>query len=456
MLFVGRRGPVAQLSQWLEGEGIDPHTGPLRVGTIYGPGGIGKTFLLDSCLRGAAFSSSRTPSAPKVRENLEIRMDGRKDIRSIEGWLGEELPLSSRPAIDANPKWFRRLRQSAEALRWIRQRAEAQLLKETLGDGAFQACLLHLLSFGLLPERALAQHPYDVKLVQLPYEELERAVEVIKQLQAFQPEREWLGGLRKGPRLRNALRADVEGVLAQQLIDDLNDIFTAKGAPKELLWIFDDYESIEPVLGDFLVSHVLDKLKAAGFPSLLLFIGRDNLLSTHTAWGQHYRPLLGERLIELKPFGHQEALELMRRRGVVQTEMCERIWEETQGYPFLLDLECEDALSGGRSALGLKLFFERLTRWMTPIQKEWIVPMSFLEEINLESVSQMMPRQHPDAVLDWFKSEPAIRDPHAPVWRVLPFVRTRIQQYVKNDSPRLFASLLEKSKAVAKALQNEV
>jgi hypothetical protein len=418
------------------------------VGTIYGPGGVGKTFLLNACLQQTHEVS--------LDDWVQIRVDGRKDIRSLEVLFGEEIPTSVFVQGGLRPESCPGLLAVGEAARWMMQKAEAELTKEYAESPALLQQLLYVLSFGLLPKRAIPRRPYDLSLLQMTERELEQVVDLVVGTRTFRQEREWLswGRKRRGRAMRNALRRDVFDVLVDELMADLTRLFRHSAlAGKQLLWIFDDYESIEPLVGDFLVTHLVERLEKAPFRTLLLFLGRDNLLSTHTAWGQHHRDLLGERMIELKPFQEQEAYELMRKKGLYETELCERIWQDTQGFPFLLDIECEDAVAGGRSALGLKLFFDRLTRWMTPIQKEWIVPLSFLDEINVETVASMLPGHDASAVLEWFKVEPAIRDPHASVWQVLPFVRNRIQQYVKNDSPHQYRELKSAAKQVALSMQ---
>ena len=105
----------------------------------------------------------------------------------------------------------------------------------------------------------------------------------------------------------------------------------------------------------------------------------------------------------------------------------------------------EAELDGGGSALGLKSFYERTTRWMTPEQKEWLVPLSFLAEVNEETIARMLPGVDPYRVLAWFKDEASVRSPSARHWEVLPILRSRICAYCKMDSPRRFRELEQRA-----------
>ncbi|MCB9637534.1 MAG: hypothetical protein H6727_01350 [Myxococcales bacterium] len=430
MLFVGRRGPVAELSTWLQETAN--HGESVRVGSIAGPGGIGKTFLLDYCLR-------HTPRF-SLKEQLVLRFEGQQQPRSLARLFAVEWLEQLQNQNDALPRnAFPYLTQIKEQYLQIIEQIERTLQKQ--GDDGLRDVTQRLLSFGVSPERSLLVRPFDLTLAALEENILEEAIRWLRIQPGLRPERQlWTrANAWKGKGLRNRLRRDLEGCLAEALAHDLGALTKQKNRPfKQLLLIFDDYESLSPIVGDFLIEHLIPKLKLLGLPTLLLFLGRDQLLATHPEWGQHHRQLLGTRQIELRPFTRIEADELMRRKGLLQIETIDRIWERTQGFPFLLDIECDDEQAGGTSALGLKLFYQRLTRWMTPIQRSWLLPLCFLDEINLETVPVMLPQANPMTILTWFKEEASLRDPHAARWQVIPFVRQRLLQYLRNDSPQQY------------------
>ena len=65
MDFVGRDDPVRKLTGWLNGEGW---RSPVSIVSVSGPGGIGKTFLLEHAMPSSQRSSSE--------EALDVSMDG--------------------------------------------------------------------------------------------------------------------------------------------------------------------------------------------------------------------------------------------------------------------------------------------------------------------------------------------------------------------------------------------
>jgi hypothetical protein len=431
MLFVGRRGPVAELSAWLQEETASKD--PVRLGSISGAGGIGKSFLLEHCLR-------NTPQF-SLDEQLVLRFEGQQQPRSLVQLFAVEAlaQLDARhPPLPQGQ--FTRLRELAHQYKRMMGQLEQSAL--TSGEEGLRDVLQGLLRFGLSPERALPLRPFELAFVSVNETTMEEAIRWLREQRGLRPE--WQLWSRpdawQGKGLRNRLRRDLNAVLSDALLHGLNTLFQHKRRPfRQLLLIFDDYESLSPIVGDFLVDDLLPRLKSSNHPSLLLFLGRDPLLATHPEWGQHYRTLLGTRQIELRPFTRLEADEFIRRKGLLHTEVIERVWERTQGFPFLLDIECDDEKTGGTSALGLKLFYQRLTRWMTPIQRCWLLPLCFLEEINLETISVILPDTSAETVMAWFKEEASLRDPHAARWQVIPFVRQRLLQYVRNDSPQQYA-----------------
>ena len=122
-----------------------------------------------------------------------------------------------------------------------------------------------------------------------------------------------------------------------------------------------------------------------------------------------------------------------------------RILDETAGYPYLLAGEVEAELDGGRTALGLKGFHDRTTRWMSPTQRAWLVPLCFLDEINEETIAVILPNDDPRRVLEWFKGEASVRSPTANKWEVLPIIRSRICAYLKLDSPKRHRDFQERA-----------
>ena len=97
-----------------------------------------------------------------------------------------------------------------------------------------------------------------------------------------------------------------------------------------------------------------------------------------------------------------------------------KLMEESLGYPFLVNLLCE---AKGGSVSFYQQFYERTTRWMGPTEKEWVLPLCYLDKITEGSVAVMLPSAAPSSVLNWFKHEASLRDPSAEWYVIAPYIR---------------------------------
>ncbi|MDB4963972.1 MAG: hypothetical protein JWP01_3971 [Myxococcales bacterium] len=261
---------------------------------------------------------------------------------------------------------------------------------------------------------------------------------------------------RSGVRERNRVRANVSGHLAQALFADLNKLVDGHRF-RRLLLLLDDYESLEPVLGKFLLDELLPRLRDAAFETTLVVVGRDRVRDSGgsgsgASWKQHYASnLVGD--IELKHLAKDESANLIRSRlgPDVDDVVVQRIISDTEGYPYLLDSEIEDFVSGGGTALSLRNFVDRTTRWMTVEQREWMQALCFLDVVNEDSIAAMLPNVAAEVVLNWFERESSIRSPHTKKYAVLPIIRSRVMAYVENRSPKKYERFSEAAMRAASA-----
>ena len=162
----------------------------------------------------------------------------------------------------------------------------------------------------------------------------------------------------------------------------------------------------------------------------------------HPAWSQHCRRYLVDQ-IRLAPFGREAALDLLDKAGVPEARR-EELYQATQGFPFLLALLVEElGEEGGGSALFLRRFFDRTTRWMAPREREWLTRVCYLDEVNLDTLSPLFPGEDVERIQDWFERESSIRDPTAPVFRVRPLIREKVLRYLELRSPSRHRELLD-------------
>ena len=116
--------------------------------------------------------------------------------------------------------------------------------------------------------------------------------------------------------------------------------------------------------------------------------------------------------------------------------------EESQGYPFLVSLLCE---AKGGSVSFYQQFYERTTRWMTPTQRQWVIPLSYLDRVTEPAIETMLPDAPATAVMEWFKHEGSLRDPNAEWYEITPFVRRMLKEYnCKEIGPKRHAEMIAK------------
>jgi hypothetical protein len=123
------------------------------------------------------------------------------------------------------------------------------------------------------------------------------------------------------------------------------------------------------------------------------------------------------------------------------------IYELTQGFPLLLSLAIEDAATDGTSALFLKRFFDRTTRWMSPDERDWFSRTCYLDEVNEDTLRRVFPEEDIVAVQNWFEGEASIRDPSSPKFRVRPLIREKVISYMEVRSPTRHRELRSLSQA---------
>ncbi len=254
--------------------------------------------------------------------------------------------------------------------------------------------------------------------------------------------------------LRNAIKENACRPLADALVSDLSailagyqrkDLFKLK--PRKikdidrLLLILDDYEMLQDPLGEFLVGHLLPELRVANFQSVVIVIGRDQLEATHPAWDQHLKPNLVSR-IDLAPLSRSEMDQLVESYGIREQKEKERAWRDTQGYPFYVQLWIEEMSSGGRTAVMLKRFHDRTTRWMNDREKTWLQNTLFLDEVNIRTLRGMLGNEE-DAreAFRWFEREGSVRDTTSRAFRVREYIRSRLIEYLRVSDPDLCEQL---------------
>ncbi|CAN5736859.1 hypothetical protein BH11MYX2_BH11MYX2_38720 [soil metagenome] len=435
--FVGRVETLRTLEGWLQGS-LRAKASP-SIGSISGSAGIGKTFLLDHALRETAL---------ETRRYVVLRVAATSLLPTLAGVVMDLAASAKAGSFKTND--FPRVTECRRALEWMDGRAREEVEREVADDSglAKTAAELFWLARGLVQFVPLPSAQVVARVANfVEPKHVEAVVRMVQKAVAYQTEKAPRIRGRGDVHLRNQLRNELEKTLASALVEDLErglvgtwPFHKEETERGRLLLIIDDYERLSEVAGEFLLRHLVPQLAAASFESVIIVLGRDRLVDTHAGWRQHCQPhLLGD--IVLAEFSTAEAAQYVRERGIMDAEKVERIVTDTQGCPYLLESEVDDEIHGQSSALSRELFFERTTQWMSAQQKQWAVRIAFLDEISLETIPRVIPNVDPEAVLAWFKREASLRAPVADRWSMRPMIRSKLKEYVRNDSPAKHAEL---------------
>jgi hypothetical protein len=443
--FVGRIETLDRLKNWLAGK--TTANGRLGIGSIAGSAGIGKTYLLDHALRETNVIH---------RKYVTLRLSGDRQLSTLaRAFL---LLLQGAQTSSGKSIRFPQADECWRALEWMDARARAEVEAAVKDDAELAKTIADVFSV-LVGLAELVPHPLTRTAARIaglvPKKHVEHVVRLIQTAVAFQSEKLPRFRGRHDVRLRNNLRKDLAATLVAAVVSDLK-AGLVKGMLGDrsmqdrdrLLLIIDDYEQTENVLGDALLRCIVPALKNADFETLMIVIGRDRLTDTDTGWSQHHQETLLPPIM-LEELTRDEAEQYARLRGVERPETIERIIRDTAGYPYLLAAEVADELNGESSALSRKNFFDRTTQWMTTEQKEWSKRLAFLDEVSLDTIPRVIDVSQPEtlAIMEWFKAEASLRSPRSRGWSLLPMIRTKLREYVKNDSETLYDELMRAGSA---------
>ncbi len=452
--FVGRDNPVEDISRVLSDQ--QPRT-RIRIISISGPGGVGKSYMLNHVLSGLDLASLNY---------LPLRVDANTSSVTLADLMVRDLIATTPPAISGDPQYFRVTREGWHCLQRMDADARAELEVGAKDDpelarmiGALYDGTVGLLE--VLPKMKKASRVAK----RFKGKDLEKLITVAQRSKAYREEKGNLFGLLpigRSARERNLLRKDLSGRLAEYLTIDLAAILSGyrsvdwnRYLPQKVagldrcLVILDDYETLGSTLDDFLRQDFLPRLRKVAFDTLFVILGRDSVRDVGFRWEQYFKDEIVLD-VRLAPLSDCESEKYLRSLGISDPTVIARILKDSLGLPYLLAAEAEWEQHGGGSALGLQTFVDRTTRWMSLEQRQWTIALAFLDEVNTDTVSCLLPDCNPVEVVEWFKQEPSIRSPEGNRWRMLPLIKSRIQASVKNDSPSRFSDYQERAEAARK------
>lgn len=442
-MFVGRTDPTKQLGEFLENR---KGGGGLRIFSIGGPPGVGKTFLLDHVIASADIES---------REYLGLRVSAHPPVPSlativtenlVQGLMFREVPID---------ETFKSVANVRDAVDTIDRRAKAEALGAA-DDRDTRDVIESLFSVAKGIQTVSPKLKEYIDLDQIPEKAVHAATKLLRNGKALEPEWVLPGPWPDltGRRLRNSVRSNLESALSDAFFSDVDQFFTktaagARGGASRLLIVLDDYEALQDRVEAFLLGHLCPKLHAATFSTDLVVIGRDVLRRTSAMWEKNFkRQLKGE--IELSTFSEAEVREYCIEAGLNRPDQVAQVLERTSGYPYLLPSVVNSELSGGSAAVDTVGFFERISAWMSPKEREWLLVVCFLDVVNEDTVADILPNANPAEVVDWFESEPSIRSTSATRLALVPVIKQGLQDYVQLRSPKRYRELRERSTGAVK------
>lgn len=419
----------------------------LNIVSLSGPGGIGKTYLLHHVLQDTLLNSSNW---------LKLSIKGvDNSYRTLGSIITKDLPDSCNQVDISGTGHFKRIKRCRDGIKIIDEKIKESLLKSCKNDEQKKK-ISTFIEYAKCLQELVPKLKEIYNFDTVDGKTLEEICNSAKE--SLSLEWRFLGGVFPdlfGSGFRNRLKVNLEEELSKGLHSDLAVMLSgwnledAKMITEEkvkgidrLLLIIDDYESLQLIIENFLIYHLIPEFNNAKFKTLIIVLGRDRLTDTNSAWRQHFSQNIIEK-ITLDIFSREEADELLINSGIKDESIRERIIKDTKKFPYLLTCEIDDYLHGGISALSYMNFFDRVTRWINKTQKKWMFPICFLDNINLDTLELMFPKENTEKILEWFKRESSIRSPTSEKWTVLPIIRSKVKKYIENDSPKTYAKLKE-------------
>jgi hypothetical protein len=447
-----RNSEVSRLTSLIESLNDGLNNG-LNICGINGPGGIGKTYLVEHVLEridlekeGFLYLSVNAADPQKRGDFLGL----------IEGQLApRSLPPPARPKTD----YFPQIRDIAAIYRDFSHQVAIEMTKKDFSDD-LKRLALTLLKTGRLLNRITPKTKEYFDASTLKDTDVTKSVEdfyeQIKNLESLKESTFLPGPIRDlvGTTRKNNVRRDLYGAVADGLITDLSaaltgyrkkDRWKVLHAPipgmTRLLLLIDDFEVLADTLGDFLIGKLIPQLAAANFTTLILVVGRDDLEASHMGWAQHCRKYIRDEM-RIEPLSREAAFQMLREAGIAE-ERIASVYESTQGFPFLLNLVIEENRNGeGDTALFLRKFFDRTTRWMSEREREWFSKICYLDDVNEDTLRWLFPAEEVPRIQQWFEKDP-VRDPTSRTFRVRPLIRDKVLRYQEVRTPSLHRKMLE-------------
>ncbi len=422
--------------------------------SIGGPGGVGKSTLLEEIMNSDEWNK---------QGNLIVRIDNNQ-IKSLEGLILEDLIRSAKIELGGGYGYFKETEKALKLINEIDIEFEKRLRKELQKDKKISnEAIENIVNIAMAFGQGIT--PLNKKLGKVMNFEKLNSLNIDKDIKSIliKINTEMSGGVLSniaidiaGNRnLKEKLRQNRNNGLADSLNSDFHTIlFGAKDLKhklkptqkkskqfNKLIIIIEDYENKQNILDEFLIGNLNQRFRAANFDTTIIIVGRDIITNISSDWSHKWKKNIALEC-DLDKFSEDEAREFLNGMDITDDKTIEYLFEITEGYPYLLELEVENLKSKKGSSHTNKMFYDRTTKWMNETQRSWFESICYLNKVNEDTILRAMPDEDNRLVYSWFENEPSIRDTSAEYYCVRPFIRKKIQSYLEAKSPSLHTTRL--------------
>ena len=440
-IFIGREDPIATLMDKLEHP--EKHRN-LRILSICGPGGIGKTHLLEHIVS-LGNVEGHWGSSWGRHGYLLLRTRGTNS--PMGDIVTDQLLRNMIPNELSSSIYFKRTRACSDLLDRMDVKAKRRVLLSTENKQVSDA-VNAIFALGRGAQNLSPKLKEYIDLDSIDERHIDTAVNLILNTKVHSAIKSlWPRGFDVfNFRLQDDLLKDQAGTLAECLISDIKELLLSRdyerNSVERIMWIIDDYEGLKDRLEGYLLKYLLPQIKNSSVRMDLLIAGRDAVKDTNIEWEKDYRQNLLKE-IRLEEFDKKEAEELCRKSGIIEKNAIAKILSQSYGYPFLLASNIEDFNRGGSTALSINHFVDRTTKWMAVKQRHWALALAYLKEINVDTIQRVLPNETATEVLEWFKGESSLRSPFSNTWQILPVIRQKMMESVSIDAPSRHKKLID-------------
>lgn len=417
-IFVGRKEHIEQLENLLSSH-LQETDKRVRVISIYGKSGVGKSYLVNHILD--EFDA-------QLKKHLKIKIFySPKNMYSLASVFTGQLITNA----NVNLKKFRGLRKTRKVIENIDRQFIAKSIKDKNKNAEISRKLFNDAQVvGIKGFLAYIKNKAGV-------EDLDISDDDIKELISNLPANSY----NSVDRILNTKKYRVDNNLQRELATDLlNDIermtkrnILRRRYRNSLIFIIDDYEGLKSIADSIFFNELIGPLKNQKINSLFIFIGREEL-DWKTSW-RFYNDTQ-EPSIELKTFNDEEAGDYLEQMGISNASDRRRIINKSQRLPLLLEI-LANATINHTEAKWVEDYFNRITAHMDNQQKEWLKRVCFLDtRVDQDTISVMLGDNVDQAkkAFDWFKNEGTAYINTPDGWEVDPIVKTLVQEKVEQDS----------------------